>query len=255
MERLRWLPHPGDERFVGVNIPMFRLWAWDSIPPDGSPTFDTAVIVGRALRTQTPVFVEEMTSVIFRPYWNIPPSILRNEILPALRRDPDYLRRQNMEIVSGAGDDAAVVRATPDALDRLGRGTLRIRQRPGADNALGLVKFVFPNDENVYMHGTPAPQLFGRNRRDFSHGCVRVQDPVALAEWVLKDRPEWTHDRILSAMNGSETVRVDLPGPIRVILFYVTAVVMPEDGAVHFAEDIYSHDTRLARALAGRTRP
>jgi murein L,D-transpeptidase YcbB/YkuD len=254
MERLRWLPHLGDERFVAVNIPMFRLWAWDSIPPDGMPSFDTAVIVGRALRTRTPVFVEEMHHVIFRPYWNVPPSILRGEILPALRRDPDYLRRQNMEVVAGPGDDARSVRLTPEVLEQLGRGTLRVRQRPGPGNSLGLVKFVFPNDENVYMHGTPAPQLFERARRDFSHGCVRVQDPVALAEWVLKDRPDWTRDRILSAMHGSESIRVDLPRPIRVVLFYITAVVMPEDGAVHFAEDIYGHDTRLARALPERTR-
>jgi murein L,D-transpeptidase YcbB/YkuD len=193
-----------------------------------------------------------MRYVIFRPYWNIPPSILRNETLPALRRDPGYLARQNMEIVSGDGDNAPVVALTPDVLAQLGRGRLRVRQRPGPENALGLIKFVFPNDENVYMHATPAPQLFDRTRRDFSHGCVRVEDPVALAEWVLKDRPEWTRERIVAAMQGTETFRVDLPAPIRVILFYVTAVVMPEDGAVHFAEDIYGHDVRLAKALAGR---
>ena len=138
-------------------------------------------------------------------------------------------------------------------LEQLGRGVFRVRQRPGPGNALGLVKFVFPNDENVYLHGTPSPQLFEQSRRDFSHGCVRVQDPVALAEWVLKDRPEWTRDRILTAMHGTESIRVDLPRPIRVVLFYVTAVVMPEDGAVHFADDIYGHDTQLARALAERT--
>ena len=185
---------------------MFRLWAWDSIPPDGAPTFDMGVIVGRALNTQTPVFVEEMRSVIFRPYWNIPSSILRHEILPAIERDSDYLRRQNMEIVSGAGDDARPVPATVDNLVQLRAGGLRVRQRPGPNNALGLVKFVFPNDENVYMHGTPAPQLFSRYRRDFSHGCVRLEDPVALAEWVLNDQPEWTRDRILTAMQGSATV-------------------------------------------------
>ena len=252
LERLRWLPHLGDKRFVAVNIPMFRLWAWDSIPPDGTPSFQTGAIVGRALNTQTPVFVEEMRYVIFRPYWNVPPSILRHEILPALERDPDYLQRHDMEIVSGPGDDARPVPVTAESIAGLRQGKLRVRQRPGPKNALGLVKFVFPNDYNIYLHGTPAPELFKRARRDFSHGCVRVEDPVALAEWVLKELPEWTRERILAAMNGNQPRRVDLTRPIQVILYYITAVVMPEDGTIHFAEDIYGHDTKLDQALTRR---
>jgi murein L,D-transpeptidase YcbB/YkuD len=250
LERLRWLPHLGDERLVAINIPMFRLWAWDSIPPSGVPSLGMDVIVGRALSTQTPVFVEQLREVIFRPYWNIPRSIARHEILPILERDPDYLRRQNMEIVRGPGDDAQAVAGTAENLALLRQGALRVRQRPGPRNALGLVKFVFPNQENVYMHGTPAQELFSRSRRDFSHGCVRVEDPVALAEWALKDRPEWTRDRILSAMTGTQSLHVKLLRPIQVILFYTTAAVMPEDGTIHFAEDIYLHDARLERALA-----
>ena len=250
LERLRWLPHLGDERFVAINIPMFRLWAWDSIPPSGAPSLGMDVIVGRALSTQTPVFVEQMREVIFRPYWNVPRSIARHEILPILERDPDYLGRQNMEIVRGPGDDAQAVAGTPENVALLRQGALRVRQRPGPRNALGLVKFVFPNQENVYMHGTPAQELFSRSRRDFSHGCVRVEDPVALAEWALKDRPEWTRDRILSAMTGTQSLHVKLLRPIQVILFYTTAAVMPEDGTIHFAEDIYLHDARLDRALA-----
>lgn len=252
LERLRWLPHLGDQRLLAINIPMFRLWAWDSIPPNGAPTSAMDVIVGRALSTQTPVFVEEMREVIFRPYWNVPRSILRHEILPVLDRDPDYLRRQNMEIVRGPGDDARPVETTAENVALLRQGALRVRQRPGPHNALGLVKFVFPNEENVYMHGTPAQALFSRSRRDFSHGCVRVEDPVALAEWVLKDRPEWNRDPILAAMAGAQSLHVKLARSIQVILFYTTAVVMPEDGAIHFAEDIYRHDVRLDRALASR---
>jgi murein L,D-transpeptidase YcbB/YkuD len=249
LERLRWLPHLGNRRFLAVNIPMFRLWAWDSIPPDGAPLFSMGVIVGRALDTQTPVFVEELRHLIFRPYWNIPPSILRNEILPALDLNPKYLEQQDMEIVSGPGDDARPVPATAENIARLREGGLRLRQRPGPRNALGLVKFVFPNDENIYMHATPAPQLFSRSRRDFSHGCIRLEDPVALAEWALKGQPEWTRDRILTAMQGNQPMDVELAEPIQVILFYITAVVMPEDGTVHFAQDIYGHDARLERAL------
>lgn len=250
LERLRWLPHLAGDRFVAVNIPMFRLWAWDAVPSSGAPSFAMDVVVGRALDTRTPVFVEEMRYVIFRPYWNVPPGILRRDILPAIERDPEYLRQHDMEIVRGLGDDAPPVLPTADNLSLLRSGLLRVRQRPGPTNAMGLVKFIFPNDENVYIHDTPAQEWFGRARRDFSGGCVRVEDPVALAQWVLGDQPGWTRDRILSAMNGSGPHRVNLARPIQVILFYVTAVVMPEDGTIRFAEDIYGHDTRLDRALA-----
>jgi murein L,D-transpeptidase YcbB/YkuD len=235
LERLRWLPHLEDERFVAVNIPMFRLATWNAVRPEGLPSFQSGVIVGRALNTRTPVFVEEMRYIVFRPYWNVPSSILRHEILPAIARQPDYLERHDMEVVSGPGRP------------------LRVRQRPGPANALGLVKFVFPNDDDVYMHGTPAPALFGRARRDFSHGCVRLEDPVGLAEWALADQPEWTRDRILEAMNGPTSQRIELSRPIRVVLFYLTAVVTPEDGEIHFAEDIYGHDARLDQML--RTGP
>jgi murein L,D-transpeptidase YcbB/YkuD len=250
LERLRWLPDFGDHRFIALNIPMFNLWGWDSIPPSGAPSFGMRAIVGRALDTQTPVLVHEMRYVIFRPYWNVPRSILRNEILPILERDLDYLRRQDMEIVRGPGDAALPVSATAENVALLRQGLLCLRQRPGQRNALGPVKFVFPNDENVYLHGTPAQDLFSRTRRDFSHGCVRVEDPVSLAEWVLKDQPEWTRDRILAAMSGTQPRRVNLARPIQVILFYITAVVMPEDGTIRFAEDIYGHDAILDRALA-----
>lgn len=252
LERLRWLPRFGAERLVALNVPMFRLWAWDSTAPTGVPIFGMDAIVGRALSRQTPVFVGEMREVIFRPYWNVPTSILRQEVLPKLEGDPDYLRREEMEIVRGQGDDAPRVEFTADALAGLRQGTLRVRQRPGPKNALGLIKFVFPNQEDVYMHGTPAQALFAARRRDFSHGCVRVADPVTLAEWVLQDRPEWTRQDIVAATTGAQTIHVKLPRPIRVILFYTTAAVMPEDGTIHFADDIYQHDVKLERALTTR---
>jgi L,D-transpeptidase YcbB len=253
LERLRWLPDLGGQRLIIINIPMFRLWAWNSLPPSSSPSFGMNVIVGRALNTRTPVFVEKMRDVELRPYWNIPLSILRNETLPKIERDPDYLDREQMEIVRGDGDDAQPEAVTDEAIAQLRQGTLRVRQRPGPGNALGLVKFVFPNDENVYMHGTPAQELFARNRRDFSHGCVRLEDPIALAEWVLADQPEWTRERILAGMAGSRTVRVTLKSPVQVILFYSTAAVIPEDGTMGFADDIYGQDALLDRALAARS--
>jgi L,D-transpeptidase YcbB len=249
LERLRWLPVIGPQRLIAINIPMFRLWGWDSGSSRLDPSFGVNVIVGRALRTRTPVFVEQMREVIFRPFWNVPPSIARHEIVPLVERDPDYLRRQQMEIVRGPGNDAHVVEATEENIALLKQGLLRVRQRPGPQNSLGLIKFVFPNADNVYMHGTPAQALFSRSRRDFSHGCVRVEDPVALAEWVLSERHDWDRDRILSAMAGTQTIRVPLSQPIPVVLFYTTAAVTPEDGTIHFAEDIYRHDAVLDRAL------
>jgi murein L,D-transpeptidase YcbB/YkuD len=252
LERLRWLPHLGDKRLIALNIPMFRLWAWDAIPPSGTPLFGMDVIVGRALGTETPVFVAEMGEVVFRPYWNVPRSILRQEVLPKIERDPDYLRREEMEIVRGPGDNAPRVDVSADTLAGLRSGILRVRQRPGPKNALGLIKFVFPNREDVYMHGTPAQALFVRSRRDFSHGCVRVADPTALAGWVLQDLPQWTPERIAAAAADTQTRHVRLPRPIQVILFYTTAAVMPEDGTIRFADDIYGHDARLDRALAAR---
>jgi L,D-transpeptidase YcbB len=252
LERLRWLPDVGGERLVALNIPMFRLGTWDGAGTSG-PVLRMRAIVGRALITETPVFTAMMRSVVFRPYWNVPRSILVKEILPALARDSRLLRRSDFEIVDGQSDEAHVVPPTPDAVARLRAGTLRLRQRPGPANALGLVKFVFPNDADVYLHGTPARELFERPRRDFSHGCVRVEDPTGLAEWVLRDEPGWDRARIEAAMAATVSSRATLSKPIRVVLFYTTAAVVSEDGTLHFADDIYGHDATLADALE-RTR-
>jgi murein L,D-transpeptidase YcbB/YkuD len=254
LERLRWLPHLQHQRLVAVNVPMFRLAAWDVFPGEGSPALTTEVIVGRALRTQTPVFADQMRYLIFRPYWNVPASIVRGEILPAVARDASYLARHDMEIVAGGGDDARPLAASAENLARLRQGVLRLRQRPGPRNALGLVKFVFPNDSSVYLHDTPTPQLFARSRRDFSHGCVRVADPTALAEWALAGQSGWDREAILAAMHaGTDNRRVDLERPVEVLLYYLTALV-EADGTVHFAPDLYGHDQRLDAALR-RPRP
>jgi murein L,D-transpeptidase YcbB/YkuD len=251
LERLRWLPDFDGRPFVAINIPMFRLWATDPSSAGTPPAVAMNVIVGSALNTRTPTFVEEMRHLIFRPYWNVPRSIVHHEILPALARDPLYLTKQDMEIVRGPGDNATPVGASADNIVLLRQGVLRLRQRPGPRNSLGLLKFVFPNDADVYMHGTPAQQLFSRTRRDFSHGCVRLEDPVARARWGLRDQPHWTRERILDAMAGEQPLQVNLKQPLPVILFYTTAVVMP-DGRIHFAADIYGHDQRLESALAQR---
>ncbi|MEQ1897087.1 MAG: L,D-transpeptidase family protein [Vicinamibacterales bacterium] len=250
MERLRWLPDLGDGRLIMLNIPTFTIHAWDHALK-GAPALTMRAIVGRAAVSQTPVFSKTMEAVIFRPYWNVPPSILHKEILPVLRKDRDYLRREDMEIVRGAGDDAVPVEATPEQLMLLEQGALRLRQRPGPKNALGLVKFVFPNEEQVYLHGTPAPRLFARDRRDLSHGCVRVENPAGLAEWVLTGEPGWGRERIRAAMADGASVsrQVRLKQPVPVMLFYTTATVSAGNGEVHFADDIYKLDAALDAAL------
>ncbi len=258
LERLRWLPiGPTAERLVVVNIPMFRLWARDPrAAAAGLAAPSMAVIVGRAARTHTPVFVDTMRFLVFQPYWNVPRSIARNEVLPAIARDAGYLQRQQMEIVAGPGDDARPVPATAANLEAVREGRLRIRQRPGRKNALGRVKFMFPNQDNIYLHDTPSPHLFARDRRDFSHGCIRVEDPAALAAWVLQDQPEWTPERIAQALDGPDGAnrRVDLKTPVRVLLYYMTALALPGEAQPRFADDLYGHDAALERALAARRR-
>ena len=248
MERMRWLPPLSDRPNVFVNVPLFRLWADD--PATGAEPLRMNVVVGKSLNHKTPIFVEQMEYVIFRPYWNPPRSITVNEIVPKARRDPGYMAHEAMEIVVGrSGEHRGAARATPENLTLVAAGKLRIRQKPGPSNSLGLAKFIFPNDENVYMHGTPAPQLFSRARRDFSHGCIRLEDPARFAEWVLRDQPEWTRARIDQAMQEERPTRVNLKAPLTVVLFYDTVHVNSEN-VVFFVDDIYGHDRALDTALA-----
>lgn len=247
LERWRWLP-AFDTPPIIVNIPQFRLFAFHSTEDRKSQILQMDVIVGRTfLRTQTPVFVADMREVIFRPYWDVPYSITQREMLPAIRKNPAYLAHEHLELVSGPGDTAPLVAASPEAIAALAAGKLRLRQRPGPDNALGLIKFVLPNPYNVYLHSTPARQLFLRSRRAFSHGCIRVSDPVALATLVLGNAG-WTPQSIQAAMNGPDDVRVRLAKPIRVLILYGTALAT-EDGPVLFFDDLYGHDRKLEKLL------
>ena len=247
LERLRWLPPIGRQRFVVVNIPAFQLFAFDSVGGTGAPALSMRVIVGKALDTRTPMLFEQMRYVEFRPYWNVPRSIALKEIVPLLQRDPSYLSSNDMELV-GPRDSVIGSGATSEVLQRLSRGELRVRQRPGGQNPLGLTKFVFPNSAAVYLHGTPRTDLFAHTRRDFSHGCIRLEDPTALALWVLRDQPRWNRDRITAAQEGTGTTRAWLTRPMPVIIFYTTAVATP-DGSAWFFADIYGHDRTLDEAL------
>jgi murein L,D-transpeptidase YcbB/YkuD len=245
LERWRWLPQTFTVPPVVVNIPEFRLYAFRE---DHRVALDMNVVAGRAYRHETPVFTSSLRSVVFRPYWNVPLTIQRNELVPEIDSHPNYLADNAFEIVD-AGDQVPVNADDPQERDRkLKSGEWLLRQKPGPRNSLGLVKFELPNPYEIYLHGTPAQELFAKSRRDFSHGCIRVEDPVALAVWILRGNPEWSEERIRSAMNGEVTVRVNLKEPIPVWILYGTAVVR-EDDEVHFLEDIYGHDAALERAL------
>lgn len=248
LERWRWVPYQFPEPPIVVNIPEFRLRAYDS---DGRVGLASNVIVGKAYRHETPVFERDMKFVVFRPYWNVPPSIQRSEIVPAIKKDREYIAKKGYEVVTAQGDVVTSGVLDDDMVQQLSAGKLLVRQKPGPNNALGLVKLMFPNEYNVYLHSTPSPQLFSQSRRDFSHGCIRVEKPAELAAWVLRDKPEWTLERVRAAMqSGPDNVQVNLSKPVPVLILYGTAIV-DDAGQVHFFDDLYGYDADLEKVLAG----
>lgn len=248
LERLRWLPELGDAPFILVNVPSYRLWVIPSAITDGEAVLTMNVVVGQALDKQTPLLASELTNIVFRPYWNVPKSIAEKEIAPSLAKDPNYLVSNDMELVDGWTKDAGVLDLTPERIPLLANGSIRVRQRPGPKNSLGAVKFVFPNDESVYLHGTPMQGLFRRNRRALSHGCVRVEDPVALATYVLREESAWTRETIVKATSGDPNRWVEIDPPMPVLLFYATALPLP-GGGLSFLDDVYGLDEPLAQAI------
>ena len=245
LERWRWLPFGSRGPLIYVNVPEFQLHAFDE---EYNPVLTTRVLDGKAQTNETPQFASRMKSVIFRPYWNVPASIERAELLPAIERNGGYIANHAYEVVDSR---SRVVSGSANVVSGLRSGQLSIRQRPGAHNALGLIKFDFPNRYDVYMHDTPAVHLFSRARRDLTHGCIRVQNPEELAEWVLRFNTQWSRDAIHSAMEGSRTVPVSLVQSFAVFIVYMTATVQ-ENGDVRFFNDIYGQDDALRRALARR---
>ena len=250
LERLRWTPLRQGPRMIVINLPEFVLRAYQAQGDSIEVQQEMKVVVGKALDTRTPLFDEQMRFIEFSPYWNVPPSILRGELVPKLRRDPGYLKKEGMEFVAPDGTVSSEV--TPARLEAALAGKLRIRQRPGPKNALGDIKFVFPNSDNIYLHHTPATQLFERDRRDFSHGCIRVEEPAALAKFVLSNQPQWTEQRIKKAMSKGESFTLKLAEPVPVLITYGTARV--QGGQTYFFEDIYGLDRLLDNALRQRSR-
>ena len=250
LERWRWLPNEYVNAPLMVNLPEFLLRGFsDNGPSDPHHLdFTMKVVDGKAMGDHdTPVFAHMMKYMIFRPYWNVPTSIIKKELSGHLAKSGvGYLASHNFETTDNAGH---VVPATATQVEHF---QVQVREKPGPKNSLGLVKFMFPNEYDIYLHSTPQPELFERTRRDFSHGCVRVQKPADLAVWVLQHGgvEDWPMDKVLEAMNnGPDNHQVNLKTQIPVVIFYLTANV-GEDGQVHFFDDIYGYDKRLDAVLA-----
>lgn len=240
MQRWRWMPRDLGERHILVNVPAYEM----QVVERKRPVLSMRVIVGQP-DWQTPLFSDEMTYVVFSPSWNIPENILREETLPRLARDPGFLERSNMEVVGTSGAGEVLAAESIDWSDPEQTAGLRVRQRPGPDNALGTVKFIFPNHFNVYLHDTPSDRLFNKEKRALSHGCIRVEDPLALAEYVMRDRSEWSRDRIVAAMNRRSEQAVTLKNRLPVHITYFTVWVQ-QDGTVAYLDDPYGLDAKQA---------
>ena len=225
LERMRWIPQQMDGNIIVVNIPEFRLHVFE----DAKKKFSIDIVVGKEAHS-TVIFTGLLKFVVFSPYWNVPPSIVRNEILPAIRKNPGYLSRMNMEQTGYSA------------------GLPVIRQKPGGANALGKVKFIFPNNYNIYFHDTPSKSLFKEEIRAFSHGCIRLAEPVKFAAYLLRNQPQWTAEKIDSAMSASTEKWVQLKKTMPVFISYFTAWVDSE-GLLNFRDDIYGHDEKLAKHL------
>jgi murein L,D-transpeptidase YcbB/YkuD len=244
MDRMRWFPD-SEPRYARVNVPGFQL----SVKDGDDVPLQMRVIVG-SMENRTPLLSSKIEQIVFSPYWNIPLSIATKELLPKIKKDPRYLQREEIEVVRIAGDKVQIV--DPSRIDwhRVDESLeYQLRQKPGATNALGLVKFIFPNQYNVYLHDTPTDNLFDRLTRTLSHGCIRVERPTELATYLLRDQPEWTPRRVDEAMHAEKEKHLPLKSPLPIHLVYWTAWA-DQDGLVQFREDIYGYDEEYSKLIS-----
>ena len=245
MERWRWIPKPKklEEKHIFVNIPEYMLYARDK----GKTVLKMKVIVGKTMNS-TPIFSDKLEYIVFSPYWNVPTSIIMEEFLPKLQQDPGWLERMDMEVLNGYAKDAQPI--SPHSVDWYSVSAdnfkYRIRQRPGPDNPLGDIKFIFPNEHEVYLHHTASETLFNETQRGFSHGCIRVEKPVEVAKFLLEDQPQWDDSAIIEAMHAGTEKYQNLKAQVPVYIVYFTSWV-DDKGAIHFRDDIYGHDKVLEK--------
>ncbi len=243
LERWRWLPEPYLHARLMVNLPEFVLRGFD---PDHKLDFTMRVVVGKVMgQHETPVFTHMMKYLVFRPYWSVPVDIARKELVPHMASNHGYLASKNFEVTNNKG-----VLQTDYTAKQVAQGAVMVREKPGPKNSLGLVKFIFPNQYDIYLHSTPAVSLFEQTRRDFSHGCIRVQKPADLAAWVLQGQGDWDLDKVQEAMNsGPDNKTVSLKTPLPIVIFYLTAIV-EDGGEVHFFDDIYGYDSEMQKVFS-----
>lgn len=244
LERWRWLPDPYLHPRLMVNLPEFLLRGYN---PDHNLDFTMRVVVGQVKGDhETPVFTHMMRYLVFRPFWNVPVSIAKKELVPHIAANQGYLASKNFEVTNHKG-----VIQTQYTAHQVDQGIVMVREKPGPKNSLGLIKFMFPNQYDIYLHSTPAVSLFQRSRRDFSHGCIRVQKPADLAVWVLDGQSgDWDMDKVQDAMNnGPDNKTISLKTPLPIVIFYLTAIV-DEDGETHFFDDIYHYDEDMEKVFA-----
>ena len=233
------------ERYVLVNIPEYKLHLVDG----GHEVFEMRVIVGKELKA-TPIFSDKMEHIVLAPYWGVPVSIVEEEIKPSMLRNPNFLKSQDMEMLNGFGPKANIIPASSVDWANLTKENWKyvLRQRPGPKNPLGPMKFMFPNENDVYLHGTPNAWLFNKEERGFSHGCVRIEDPRKLALYLLRDQPQWTPEKIDETVAQGKEKWIKLKEQLPVFIVYFTAWA-GEDGTVHFRDDVYGHDRALEQAM------
>jgi murein L,D-transpeptidase YcbB/YkuD len=245
MERWRWLPQDLGNRHIIVNIADFKLSVFDN----GTEILDMKAVVGKSYR-RTPVFSDKMTYIVINPYWEIPPKIAVADILPHAQQDPDYPNRMHIKALIGWGKNMQILNPDEVKWQALTPHTFpyHLRQDPGPWNLLGQIKFMLPNQFNVYIHDTPSRDLFAKSARSFSSGCIRIEKPIDLAVYILSDNPKWTREQILVAIASGQEQTVALAKPVPVHVLYWTAWVSA-DGIIHFRDDIYQRDAKLRAAM------
>jgi murein L,D-transpeptidase YcbB/YkuD len=239
LERWRWYPRELGDHYILINIPAYSL----KVIMNGDTLKTHKVMVGTGSR-KTPIFSEEIDHLVFNPDWHIPPTIKTRDVIPGIRDDPNYLAQKNIEVFDSSGN-----KLNPSDIEWSGNEVknYKYKQAPGSSNPLGRVKIIYPNEYLIYLHDTPSTSLFGRNSRAQSSGCVRVQDALNLAEYLLKDQPEITSDKIQSILNSGITKRIDMKQQVKVHHFYWT--VWRENGKTKFTRDIYEYDDKILKAL------
>ena len=254
LERWRRVPYDPARPAIVLNVPEFRLRAFSGASAEGdAPDLEMKVVVGQAPDHKSPLLRSHLDTVVFRPSWSVPAAIQRNELLPEIQGHARWVSDNNFELVTRQGQVAETDGDPGHIASELSKGRLQLRQKPGPKNTLGLVKFLFPNEYGISMHDTSARWLFDKDRRDLSHGCIRVERPDDLAEWILRGQTGWSRDHIEQAIHGDETIAVKVSRPIQLVIMYVTAVVM-ENGEVHFLDDIYGEDRALEKMAVAQRR-